>query len=729
MFGLALTAAEIALREKQRAYKKREYNKYIAIYRQTNAQYNLGIPDSTLHNSADRYADLNAKRAYPTISGVVSAMFNKKNIWKTITNILGAIVGVVLSIFPPTAVAGWVMVAGVVSSIIGGVTALTLQVLEIKSTQMLEFRSKQISSLGKGTHLQQEHLKAMNQQITDLLIYNPYAMLPEGELYKKDRAGSIGYQAGLEAPNPMRAINGQYKENALAKQITNTAHTSLPGNKDYNPNPLPFPTQDFKENAKFVKEGIMADVKAHATQIQKGFSILAENYFCFDDESTFKYHFDRNIRERVNPRILRFNCYSFIEQNKYYSKGERLPRFYHQPLPSQLKYKGLPKFDDAPLVFVSSIKYDMGQDVLSATRIDVTRYEGDMTSPEKIGDSWDFKKMFEIAQALKDFNFWKYNGWFHKNKIKLYYDRFRSIPNEFGEFIFYKERYEKAVENARITMQWRLKEYFNTYYAMLFLLGTSGEVLRSIYALKAEVEKILQGQSPSTKEISVVEGEWYAILVAKVKKDKIKNDVTSGIQCDKIENFGKGTDAKSANLYQNSQNLHSNTANLNHTQNPQEAETTQSGRIFEIESWLLSEPTRSLLNINDAVGERRIADSSQKDNAETAKTSPTDKITLQELRDLKQSTLDLYNPPKIPLWDYYDIEIMSVTSNAKDVPSVAESAKKKFDIKGDDFVLFGINEPMLESYDFELEKMPKQWQEANTLLYSFVTYQAQKKSL
>ena len=723
MFGLALTAAEIALRKKQRAYKKREYNKYIAIYRQTNTQYNLGIPDNILHNSADRYADLNAKRAYPTISGVVSAMFNKKNIWKTITNILGAIVGIVLSIFPPTAVAGWVMVAGVVSSIIGGVTALTLQVLEIKSTQMLEFRSKQISSLGKGTHLQQEHLKAMNQQITDLLIYNPYAMLPEGELYKKDRAGSIGYQAGLEAPNPMRAINGQYKENALSKQITNTAHTNLAGNKDYNPSPLPFPTQDFKENAKFVKEGIMADVKAHATQIQKGFSILAENYFCFDDESTFKYHFDRNMKERINPRILRFNCYSFIEQNKYYSKGERLPRFYHQPLPSQLKYKGLPKFDDAPLVFVSSIKYGMGQDVLSATRIDITRYEGDMTSPEKIGDSWGFKKMFEIAKALKDLNFWKYNGWFHKNRINLYYDDFTYRgAEEFGEVIFYKERYEKAVENAKITMQEETKNYFNTYYAMLFMLGTSGEVLRSIYALKAEVSSILKGNAPSTKEIPVVDGEWYAILVAKVKKDKVLDDVTLGNHLRDCKDFKETADLMSSSPLKSLQNSQSNTANLNHTQNPQETQTTQSGSIFEIESGLSSEPTRSLLNINDAVGERRIADSIQKDNADS-------KITLQELRKLKQSTLDLYNPPKIPLWDYYDIEIMSVTSNAKDVPSVAESAKKKFDIKDDDFVFFGINEPMLETYDFELEKTPKQWQEANTLLYSFVTYQAQKKFL
>lgn len=646
MFGLALAAAEIALRKKQQAYKKREYNKYIAIYRQTNAQYNLGIPDSILHNSADRYADLNAKRAYPTISGVVSAMFNKKNIWKTITNILGAIVGIVLSIFPPTAVAGWGMVAGVVSSIIGGVTALTLQVLEIKSTQMLEFRSKQISSLGKGTHLQQEHLKAMNQQITDLLIYNPYAMLPEGELYKKDRAGSIGYQAGLEAPNPMRAINGQYKENALSKQITNTAHTSLPGNKDYNPNPLPFPTQNFKENAKFVKEGIMADVKAHATQIQKGFSILAENYFCFDDESTFKSHFDRNITERVNPRILRFNCYSFIEQNKYYSKGERLPRFYHQPLPSQLKYKGLPKFDDAPLVFVSSIKYDMGELVLKVKDVQVQPIGGPcpVTCAEFV----------TLNQILVDFKmfFWA--------MCEIYDEYLRYFA-----FLHHEIDYYKAKAQA----------FFNRELRMLFMLGTSGEVLRSIYALKAEVSSILKGNAPSTKEIPVVDdGEWYAILVAKVKKDKVLDDVTLGNHLRDCKDF-KGCEALSARSY------------LSGSAEAREANSLKS----------------------------------------TAKTSPTrDKITLQELRKLKQATLDLYNPPKIPLWEYYDVEILSVTSNAKDVPSVAESAKKKFDIKGDDFMLFGINEPMLEAYEFELEKMPEQWQEANTLLYSLVTYLTQK---
>ena len=708
MFGLALTAAEIALRKKQRAYKKREYNKYIAIYRQTNTQYNLGIPDSTLHNSADRYADLNAKRAYPTISGVVSAMFNKKNIWKTITNILGAIVGIVLSIFPPTAVAGWVMVVGVVSSIIGGVTALTLQVLEIKSTQMLEFRSKQISSLGKGTHLQQEHLKAMNQQITDLLIYNPYAMLPEGELYKKDRAGSIGYQAGLEAPNPMRAINGQYKENALSKQITNTAHTNLAGNKDYNPNPLPFPTQDFKENAKFVKEGIMADVKAHATQIQKGFSILAENYFCFDDESTFKYHFDRNMKERVNPRILRFNCYSFIEQNKYYSKGERLPRFYHQPLPSQLKYKGLPKFDDAPLVFVSSIKYDMGELVLKVRDVKVLPmfHHGQLV---------DCAEFVTLSQILVDF--------------KMHY---LAIYEIYDEYLHYYAFFHHEIDYYKAKAQ----AFFNRELRMLFMLGTSGEVLRSIYALKAEVSSILKGNAPSTKEIPVVDdGEWYAILVAKVKKDKVLDDVTLGNHLRDCKDFKETADLMSSSPSKSLENSQSNTANLNHIdksaqpaqdskilQDSQQTQAIHKGEVF-VRDFKGCEALSARSYLSGSA-EAREANSLKS----TAKTSPTrDKITLQELRKLKQSTLDLYNPPKIPLWDYYDIEIMSVTSNAKDVPSVAESAKKKFDIKGDDFVLFGINEPMLETYDFELEKTPKQWQEANTLLYSFVTYQAQKK--
>ena len=45
------------------------------------------------------------------------------------------------------------------------------------------------------------------------------------------------------------------------------------------------------------------------------------------------------------------------------------------------------------------------------------------------------------------------------------------------------------------------------------------------------------------------------------RDDEILNNSSLGMQCDKVENFVKGTDSKSANLPQNSQNLHSHTAN------------------------------------------------------------------------------------------------------------------------------------------------------------------------
>ena len=109
---------------------------------------------------------------------------------------------------------------------------------------------------------------------------------------------------------------------------------------------------------------------------------------------------------------------------------------------------------------------------------------------------------------------------------------------------------------------------------------------------------------------------WHIHYLCKILESTLPDDSTLGIQCGSVANFVKGTDAKSANLPQNLQSYHSNTANLNHTQNPQETQETQTdtqdSKIFDEKGAFSSEPTRSLLNINDAVGERRIAPLSQK---------------------------------------------------------------------------------------------------------------------
>lgn len=61
--------------------------------------------------------------------------------------------------------------------------------------------------------------------------------------------------------------------------------------------------------------------------------------------------------------------------------------------------------------------------------------------------------------------------------------------------------------------------------------------------------------APLMECIERVTGEKY------YRDDEILNNSSLGMQCDKVENFVKGTDSKSANLPQNSQNLHSHTAN------------------------------------------------------------------------------------------------------------------------------------------------------------------------
>ena len=61
--------------------------------------------------------------------------------------------------------------------------------------------------------------------------------------------------------------------------------------------------------------------------------------------------------------------------------------------------------------------------------------------------------------------------------------------------------------------------------------------------------------APLMECIERVTGEKY------YRDDELLNNSSLGMQCDKVENFVKGTDAKSANLPQNSQNLHSHTAN------------------------------------------------------------------------------------------------------------------------------------------------------------------------
>ncbi len=67
----------------------------------------------------------------------------------------------------------------------------------------------------------------------DLFLTNPYAILPEGAIYKYHNPGSNNYNP-LNAFNPMDGINSQFKINTLNQLNNNSFQRNLAGGVDFN---------------------------------------------------------------------------------------------------------------------------------------------------------------------------------------------------------------------------------------------------------------------------------------------------------------------------------------------------------------------------------------------------------------------------------------------------------------------------------------------------------------
>ncbi len=67
----------------------------------------------------------------------------------------------------------------------------------------------------------------------DLFLTNPYAILPEGVIYKYHNPGSNNYNP-LNAFNPMDGINNQFKTNTLNQLNNNSFQKNLAGGVDFN---------------------------------------------------------------------------------------------------------------------------------------------------------------------------------------------------------------------------------------------------------------------------------------------------------------------------------------------------------------------------------------------------------------------------------------------------------------------------------------------------------------
>uniref|UniRef100_UPI0018F7F3C4 hypothetical protein n=1 Tax=Helicobacter felis TaxID=214 RepID=UPI0018F7F3C4 len=176
-------------------------------------------------------------------------------------------------------------------------------------------------------------------QITHLLIYNPHAIFPEGSIYKDENPGSLGYRAGLEAPNPMKGILGTKKVNPLAERLTYTAHKRLAGNEAFDPLNLPFPQAKFQEDTRLMQKTQHANLQARHKEIQEGFKELSAQYFGAFDSKVLERLFNQHEAQYINPRIDYINSCAFLEAMRYYARAQRLPLFEKLEYPASLKLK------------------------------------------------------------------------------------------------------------------------------------------------------------------------------------------------------------------------------------------------------------------------------------------------------------------------------------------------------------------------------------------------------
>lgn len=320
-----------------KSYKNKVKNDYYGLYKSIRDKYDLSIDNSTLLYQAELYAAAKADEKYTRLE----SLFSFENIVKITIGVILTVAGIVLSPFTFGASGaltwvGWTMIGLAVVGLV------TTQVMLLNADNLAKAKlllNALQSSTNQAINLQSKAYENANAQITQLLIFNPYAIFPEGAIYKETNAGSLTYRAGLEAPNPMRGINGEVRANPLSENINNTSHKDKPGNIEYDMLKNPFPTAKAGINEKLCVEAQIATIRGLCAKVQNGYSQLANDYFGSFDNALFFRHFDNDIVKKVNPLIQRMNDFFFLSENSYYKHAIRLPtKWTRFPLHKEIKY-------------------------------------------------------------------------------------------------------------------------------------------------------------------------------------------------------------------------------------------------------------------------------------------------------------------------------------------------------------------------------------------------------
>lgn len=301
--------------------KNRYKNKRLEAFMTINAEHNLCLPQEWLEAEAEAYGRVKADSEV--------FLFSELDPLSMALITVGVILTAVITIIaPPAGWLGWTL-WGVALGGQVGVSVLTITQQGFLDQVAYSLQAQALNTTTQA-NLTKKTLEARSNQLSDFLIYNPYAICADGEVYKAGQAGGESFNY-TKAYNPAQGLLGEYTLSPIDELTQNRSHKHLAGNDAYTAahNPLPIPRKKAELAFESVQGGIKASIQARLDQINEGYMKLSKEYFGYlDSGKHIEKYYKHSQDKRIEPLKNRYKQNDFLHKLGNYSKGKRADFFY-----------------------------------------------------------------------------------------------------------------------------------------------------------------------------------------------------------------------------------------------------------------------------------------------------------------------------------------------------------------------------------------------------------------
>lgn len=301
--------------------KNRYKNKRLEAFTTINAEHNLCLPKEWLEAEAEAYGRVKADSEV--------FLFSELDPLSMAFIAVGAILTAVITIIaPPAGWLGWTL-WGVALGGQVGVSVLTITQQGFLDQVAYSLQAQALNTTTQA-NLTKNTLEARSNQLSHFLIYNPYAICADGEVYKAGQAGGESFNY-TKAYNPAQGLLGEYALSPIDELTQNRSHKHLAGNDAYTTaqNPLPIPRKKAELAFESVQGGIKASIQARLDQINEGYMKLSKEYFGYlDSGKHIEKYYKHSQDKRIEPLKNRYKQNDFLHKLGNYSKGKRADFFY-----------------------------------------------------------------------------------------------------------------------------------------------------------------------------------------------------------------------------------------------------------------------------------------------------------------------------------------------------------------------------------------------------------------